>query len=127
MRTNILGTSLEQAEKLVNAGLSPDTADLHYSNEGVENYDMTIRMETYKEAKVRYAAMEFDIFLAFTPAWSIGVLWNILHRSGLKYAPTTLTMDSRRLLDLLVIWVIDALNQSRINHEFLTSAEASEE
>ena len=127
MRTNILGTSLEQAKKLIDAGLNPDTADLHYSNEGVENYDMTIRMETYKDAKVRYANIEFDLFFAYSPAWSIGTLWNILHQSGLKYAPTTLTMDSRRLLDLLVIWVIDALNQGRISQEFLTSAEASEE
>ena len=127
MRTNILGTSLEQAEKLVNAGLNPDTADLHYSNEGVENDDMTLRMETYKDAKVRYAIIEFDLFFAYSPAWSIGALWNILYQSGLKYAPTTLTMDSRRLLDLLVVWVIDAINQGRISHEFLTSAEASEE
>ena len=133
MRTNILGTSLEQAEKLVNAGLNPNRADLHYTNVSYKGPDyedgMILSNLPYNEAMKLYDETGFTsgLFFKCIPAWSLGALWNILYHSGIKYGPNTFTMDSQKLTNLLVIWVIDAINQGRISPEYLTSAEATEE
>lgn len=132
--SNLLGTTPEQVEKLIKAGLNPDTADLHYSNSSPKSLpytedDISLRINSFSEATEMYSAagVEPSVFFVLTPAWSIGALWEILYKSGIKYSPNTMAMDVNRLLTLLVNWVIQAIEQGKILPEFLTSAEASEE
>ena len=130
-QTHILGTTPEQVEKLLAAGLNPNTADLHYSNLSnissiIVDDEATLRLQPYNEAKDRIENFtEISVFMYIAPAWSVGSLWQILHDNGIHYSPNTLAMDSDRLLTLLVNWIVNAIKNNRINQEFLASPEAS--
>lgn len=122
--SNLIGTTPEQAEILIEAGLNPYTADLHYSNSSPKSLSyiedhISLRINSFKEATEMYFAVgiEPSIFFILTPAWSIGALWEILYKSGIKYSPNT--VDVNQLLTLLINMVIQAIEQGQIPLEFL--------
>jgi len=58
----MIATTIEQAKRLIAAGIDTDTADLCYTLTGF-NYDYSSK----------------------TPAWSMSQLWDILNKAGIHY------------------------------------------
>lgn len=80
----MIATTIEQAEDLVKAGVSPHTADMCWAlpyAPGVKNLRPMLYIEPYSNADI-------------APAWSISALWDILHSLDKTYEfPTTFTAD----------------------------------
>ena len=73
---NELATTIEQSKKLVELGLNPDTADMHYSADMYDsNYDLDIGKGIYEELPnwVGTKSRPVDI-----PAWSLVALTNLM-------------------------------------------------
>lgn len=125
MENTQLGTTIEQSEKLIKAGLSLDTADLHYNNAShrVQNYEEVIALSNcpYTKALQLYQNMELteSLFFKCIPAWSISKLWDILHENRVNTTPSSTTMNSERLLEFLVNKVIYSINCGYIDKTFL--------
>ena len=134
METPVFVTSQEQAKLLLDAGLSPDTADLHYSNGDFNDPfyledKASLKLLPYREAKKRYeeAGREVTVFFTYSPAWSLGALWQILNTNNLNYSPNTLAFSSSGLLNGLVSRVLYSIRYYGISQEYLTTKEATEE
>ena len=67
-------TTFEESEKLLEAGLSPDTADMCYQRMGRKNG------KTYISSALCDKPEEDDI-----PCWSLGALMNIIKRTDQKF------------------------------------------
>ena len=125
MENTQLGTTIEQSEKLIKAGLSHDTADLHYNNASHRgpNYEeiMSLSNYPYTRALQLYQDTGFteNLFFKCIPAWSISKLWDILHENSVNTTPSSTTMNSERLLEFLVNKVIYSINCGYIDKTFL--------
>lgn len=119
----ILCTTPEQSEKLLAAGINPNTANLHYANDHIELNEMSLSFMPYKEAKHVYqqnGATE-NMFFKFIPAWSIGALWHILYESKVVLSPNTMTMSPKRLIKILTDHLIYSIECGYINPTFIAS------
>ena len=102
--THILGTSLDQAEFLVQIGLDPNTADMHYSNARAikeDNPDLGLQLSLTPYSEV--VDMTDNLFFRVVPAWSTAKMYEILKKKGRrmndlgKYSP-----DGYNLIKYLV-------------------------
>lgn len=82
----MIATTIEQAEDLVKAGVSPDTADMCWGNISYGKGKMMIGVISKHP--------DLDIKNTIAPAWSISALWDILHSLDKTYEfPTTFSAD----------------------------------
>lgn len=86
MNTHFGWTTLEQSKKLVEAGLDPNTADMHYcfeEGEGLEEYDIDeiTREHCILDVKGEYAYDEEYMKKHMIPCWSLGRLIELMPKS----------------------------------------------
>lgn len=78
----MIATTIEQAEDLVKAGVSPDTADMMWVPVPTRHKGVVERLYVGQATPNG------------TPAWSISALWDILHSLDKTYEfPTTFSAD----------------------------------
>lgn len=88
----MIATTIEQAEDLVKAGVSPHTADMHwYASAYTRNDDGKL---VPQKSGIIYLVNTPPEKEWHIPAWSISALWDILHSLDKTYEfPTTFSAD----------------------------------
>ena len=101
-------TSIEQSKKLLELGMSPETADMHYGNmcvkglgysdlfrAGLSSYEEAVR--NYDNIKKEYHVEKYEGIVAWEvlPCWSVGALLEIM--------PIIIRKDKRHYYTLHII------------------------
>ena len=102
----MLATNFEQSKRLLDAGVSPKTADVYWTNiiETSEN-GYFAKAESQWHIEVGKAHDPEDE----VPAWSLSALWNIIHRLDKTYNFET-DMSAEELMEFLVNTIVYRFN-----------------
>ena len=94
----MIATSIEQSKRLIEAGISPETADLYWYKAVDGETRLTVRWGAH--------------WFWEADAWSLSALWNYIHNLDKTYDfPTTLSAEE--LIETLVNTIIYRLNERK--------------
>lgn len=95
----MIATSIEQAKRMLEAGVLIESADMYWH----EGFD-------YPMSKNRTSLTWNQLLPDFPPAWSLSALWQMIHDLDKTYEfPTELSADE--LIEVLVKTIIFRKNQ----------------
>ena len=89
----MIGTTIEQSKRLIEAGYLPETADMHWFL-GVETPML------YATRCFYYSGQEFVV-----PAWSLGALWDLCEDYNLSFSTQEDRTDG--IIETLVRKLVD--------------------
>ena len=98
----MIATTIEQGQRLLNAGLSADTADMYWYQWG----DLP-----QKTLAVKYEALYKDEL----PAWSLSQLWDIMRKADVPYDYSTVDAPEF-VIESLVLAIEQLSKQVRIRY-----------
>lgn len=127
MENTQIGTTVEQSEKLIEAGLNPNTADLHYNNASYKgpNYNDELILSNFPYTKAielyRNTGFTESLFFKCIPSWSIGALWHILYSNKVVLSLNPMTISPEQLIELLVDHIVYSIEGGYLSPILLAS------
>lgn len=109
----MIATSIEQSYKLLEAGLSPDSADMHWSSRKMEKINGEWRI-VQCDLVVGKCDAPNDL-----PAWSIGKMIDILGEDKVTAVSCVRVRKSEDFIQSIVWSIEDYIMYGKINEKYL--------